>query len=505
MNYIKRAVLNVYCYDFDKTIYKKDSSISFFLFCLKKHPKLIWNFIISIFYLILNKCGIISTKKFKSVYFSFVTKLKDIDENVNLFWDKEIKNINKWYLEKKKDNDIICSATPDFILKPLFDRINPNSIVIATKIDFKTGEIIGENLKGIEKVNALKSYFKSDSLKFEEVYTDSMTDLPILDLAENKYIVGKKGNVYTFGNQKPTILTKIKYIIKQMRIKHYIKNGLIFLPLFFSTELKNIDSFIYCISGFVSFCFIASTVYVINDLLDAKKDRLHEKKRKRPIACYMIKPYEAILMAITLFIISIGLSIFTFGFDFFVLCILIGYALLNLWYSFQLKHIPIVDVFVLASCYLIRMFFGAVIINIKVSNWLFLTVLCGALFMGFGKRRNELCQQKSATRKVNEIYTHNFLDKNMYISMAMCLIFYSLWAIDLKNLGYGQFNRLLLLATIPIIYFIMMKYSLNIEGEANNGDPIDVFLKDYILILAVIIFLIVIVLAIYIPVDITLF
>ena len=495
----------MYCYDFDKTIYKKDSSISFFVFCLKRQPGLIWHFIKSFFCLVFNKCGMMSTKKFKSVYFSFLKKIKDVDQKVYEFWEKEIKNINKWYLEQKRDNDVICSASPEFILIPLFNKINPNSTIIATKINLETGEVIGENLKGKEKVKALKEHFKEENLKFEGVYTDSMSDFPILDLTENKFIVGKKGNVYVFGYQKPTLTTKIKYIIKQMRVKHYVKNGLIFLPLFFSTNLTNVDSLLYCISGFISFCLIASTVYVINDLLDAKKDRLHEKKRKRPIACYMIKEHEAIAMSIILFGLSVGIAMLTFDANFLVLGILIGYAVINLWYSFQLKNIPIVDVFVLASCYLIRMFYGALIVKVKVSNWLFLTVLCGALFMGFGKRRNELRQQKNATRKVNELYNQDFLDKNMYISMAMCLIFYSLWAIDFKNSGYEQFNRLLLLATIPIIYFIMMKYSLNIESENNNGDPIDVFLKDIVLILAVIVFIVMIAFAVYVPVSIVLF
>lgn len=493
------------CYDFDKTIYKKDSSIAFFLFCMKKKPRLIFNFIKSIFYLILNKFGIMSTEKFKSHYFSFVKYLENVNDMVNLFWNQEIKNINEWYYRTKRNTDVICSASPEFILIPLFKKINSNATIIATKIDLATGKIVGNNIKGEQKVEALKEHFNTNIIEFNDVYTDSMSDLPILDLAQNKYIIGKKGNIYPFGKQRVSLLIKLKYVIKQLRMKHYIKNGLIFLPLFFSTKLTNISDLIACVSSFISFCFIASMVYVINDLLDARKDRLHKKKRKRPIACYMIKPYEAVVMAITLFIMSIGLSILTFGMDWLILFILIGYALINFAYSLYLKHLPIVDVFTLASCYLIRLFYGSIVIDVELSNWLFLTVLCGALFMGFGKRRNELKQQKNETRKVNRLYTQNFLDKNMYIAMAMCLVFYSLWAIDFKNMEYNQFNRILLLSTIPIIYFIMMKYSLNIENENNDGEPIDVLLKDYVLIATVLVFLIFIIFAVYIPISITMF
>lgn len=492
------------CYDFDKTIYKKDSAIQFFLFCLKLKPILCFHFIKCCFLAILNAFGIIKTKAFKEKFFSFVKHFNNIDEIVEKFWKKESKNINKWYLDQKQDTDIICSASPEFLVKPIFSIINEKATVICTNYNLSTCKIDGENLKGDNKVSALKEYLKNENITFDAVYTDSMSDFPILDLTENKFIVGRKNQPYTFGKQKPKLLTKIRYTIKQLRIKHYVKNGLIFLPLFFSGQLSNLSAILYSISGFVSFCLIASFVYVINDLFDAKNDRKHSRKRKRPIACYMIKTYEAIILATLLFVASITLNIITLGINYWSLGILVGYAILNLLYSFALKHIPIVDAFVLALCYLVRVLFGGLIINTAVSKWLYLTILCGALFMGFGKRRNELKQETSSTRKVNEFYNYNFLDKNLYICLAMSLVFYSLWAIDL-NFDKGQFNRFLLLVTIPLVYFIMMKYSLDIEQSENNGDPIDVLLKDITLILSVIIFVALIIVAVYVPINISLF
>ncbi|MBQ3502133.1 MAG: decaprenyl-phosphate phosphoribosyltransferase [Clostridia bacterium] len=494
------------CYDFDKTIYKKDSSIKFFLFCLKRHPSLILNFIKSLFVSVFYIIGFIPTKRYKEIYFSFLTKIKDIDLEVKLFWEKEKRNINSWYIEKMKENDVICSASPEFLVKPLFDIINPKANVICTKTNINNNgkvEIVGENLKGNAKVKAIQDYFNSEDVKFDEVYTDSMSDFPILDLTENKFIVGKGGNAYRFGEQKPTMGVKIKYLIKQLRVKHYVKNGLIFLPLFFSKSLTDIKMLLMAFSGFVSFCLVASVIYIINDIVDVKKDRQHYKKRKRPIACYMVKRYEAVIMAISLFVISIGLSVLTFGINYIVLTVLIGYVVLNLAYSYYLKNLPIVDVFVLAMCYIIRILFGGLIIGVPVSKWLYLTVLCGALFMGYGKRRNELKNEGDKTRKVSKFYTYNFLDKNIYISLAMCLVFYSLWASGFKSGDLGLMNRLMLLATIPIVYFIMMKYSLNIESENNNGDPIDVLLKDKILIGAVVIFMGLILVSLYVPINMT--
>lgn len=494
------------CYDFDKTIYKKDSSVSFFIFCLKKWPMFIFHFIGCLFLAIVYALGLIKAKRFKEIFFKFLNKIDNIDAIVEEFWEKEYKNINHWYLENMQESDVICSASPEFLVKPLFAKINSNAHVICTKLE-KVDEkykIVGANLKGEAKVEAIKKHFDNDNVVFDEVYTDSMSDLPILDLTENKFIVGKKGNVYKFGEQKPSFWVKIKYFFKLLRVKHYVKNALIFLPLFFSAQLINLHEFLLVLSGFVSFCLIASSIYVVNDLFDVKKDRLHYKKRKRPIACYMIKPCEAIILAIILFTLSIALSVLTFGFNIFILLILAGYVVLNILYSTCLKHVPIVDVFVLAICYLVRVFYGGLLINVLVSKWLFLTILCGSLFMGYGKRRGEINLEKAQTRKVNKFYNYNFLDKNMYTAQTMCLIFYSLWAIDFRgDIALGLINKFILLATIPLVYFIMMKYSLNIENPKNDGNPIDVFFKDKILILASVAFVALIVISVYVPINIS--
>ena len=388
------------CYDFDKTIYRKDSSIKFYFYCLKRRPTMIFGMFILAFYFLLNAIGMITTKRLKEKFFGFLNKVKNIDELVEKFWAKEIKNVNAWYNETKREDDVICSASPQFLVEPAIKMINPNALVICTQMDSTTGIITGENLKGVEKVNKLKEVLAED-VKFDSVYTDSISDLPILDLAENKYIVcGKK--YYKFGEQKPTLGVKIKYVIKQMRVKHYVKNGLIFLPLFFSGLLTQWNSILSCVYGFISFCLMASFVYVVNDLMDVKNDRKHTSKRKRPIACYMIKQHEAIIMAVVLFVSSVLINYFAFGLNPLIYVNLIGYAIINLLYSLWLKHIPIVDVFMLSACYLLRVFYGGLIIGTSVSKWLYLTILCGSLFMGFGKRRNEIKNEKEGTRKVSK-------------------------------------------------------------------------------------------------------
>ncbi len=485
------------CFDFDKTIYKKDSAISFYMFYLKKYPFRIFGVFRMVVLFILNCIGFINTKQFKEKYFAFIKNIKDIDSFVAEFWQKEKGKMINSVVANIKDGDVVISASPLFLVEPAIKMINEKIVVFATDMDKTTGLINGENMKGKEKLKLLN---EKGYTSFDAVYTDSLSDFPILDMATNKYIVcGEK--YYEFGKQKPTLGTKIKYIIKQLRVKHYVKNGLIFLPLFFSGFLTDWGYIVRAIWGFVSFCLSASFVYVVNDLVDAKKDRNHSTKRKRPIASYMVKPYEAILLAMFLLVSNCCILTFVFNFEFAVVSLVFGYIILNIMYSMWLKKIPILDVFLLASFYVIRVFFGALILWTGVSKWLYLTIICASLYMGFGKRRNEIKKEGDDTRGVNKHYNFAFLDKNMYLCLTMCLIFYALWVVEFRIITVEYYNSILLLATIPIMFFIMMKYSLNIENPSNSGDPIDVLLKDKVLIFMCLLFVAMVVVSVYVPVS----
>jgi 4-hydroxybenzoate polyprenyltransferase len=159
--------------------------------------------------------------------------------------------------------------------------------------------------------------------------------------------------------------------------------------------------------------------------------------------------------------------------------LLLLYLLSNVAYSRGLKNIPIVDVTILASGYVIRVIFGAVIAGVEISVWLYLVITVGAYYLGLGKRRNELNNEKE-TRSVMLFYTHNFLDKNMYVCQALCVVFYALWSID--SITVARFHSSAFVFTIPIVLIIFLKYSLNIETDT-DGDPTSVLLKDKTLLL----------------------
>lgn len=273
--------------------------------------------------------------------------------------------------------------------------------------------------------------------------------------------------------------------IKLMRPKHYMKNFLVFLPLLFSGNFFDKSNIITCLLGFVCFSLLASTIYIINDIRDKDKDKKHKTKCNRPIASGKISVKNAIIFDILLIIIIAFVCMFG-KFNLLSICLVILYFIINLIYSFGAKNVPILDIVILVSGFFIRVLFGATLLNITVSNWLYLTVIAISFYLGLGKRRNEIIKSGAKSRKVLEYYNKDFLDKNMYMCLTMAIVFYSLWTTDsavvLKN------NNLLIW-TVPIVIIIAMKYSMNIEGNS-DGDPVEVIMKDKILILLGLIYVI---------------
>ncbi len=260
-----------------------------------------------------------------------------------------------------------------------------------------------------------------------------------------------------------------KYL-QLLRVKHYIKNFLVFLPMFFGGAFFDMSRVINACLGFIAFCALSSAVYIINDYRDIEKDRKHPTKKNRPLASGAISPRNAVIVGVLL-VIGVLLCSAAIG-NLFSFLLLMIYLSLNLAYSLGLKNKPIIDVVILASGYVIRVFYGGAITDVSVSKWLYLVVVTGSLYMGLGKRRNELRTQTN-TREVLKYYNESFLDKNMYVCMALVNVFYSLWSIDIKN-PY-------LIWTVPFFIVIIMRYSLDIE-QSSDGDPVEVIIHDKTLI-----------------------
>lgn len=269
----------------------------------------------------------------------------------------------------------------------------------------------------------------------------------------------------------------MKNILKLLRVKHWIKNGLIFLPVIFNRSLE-INDWLCGIIGMIAFSLTASAVYIINDIRDVEKDRLHDIKKNRPIASGEVSISLAQVICVMLVVISNCLNLILAQDKLWSEIWIIIYLMLNILYSFGLKDKTIVDVVILASGFVIRVLYGGAIVAIDVSPMLILTVLMFSLYMGLGKRRNEKRKIKNDTREVLKYYTDAFLDKNMYMCLTLGIVFYSIWSLALENMIY----------TVCFVVIICMRYNLIIERES-LGDPVDVLLSDKVLIALVIMFL----------------
>ena len=274
----------------------------------------------------------------------------------------------------------------------------------------------------------------------------------------------------------------MKDYLKLMRVKHYIKNFLIFAVIIFSSNLFNLNMLFTNILNFVSFSLTCSIVYTINDIFDIEKDKKHPTKKNRPLASGKISKRNAYIFVLILFsfssIINFLPCIFNKDYSllFTYLC-LYGYLIMNILYSIKLKHVPIVDIFILTLGFLIRVVYGSVSIGVSISNWMYLTVLAVSFYAALGKRRNEYIKNGSKSREVLKYYNKEYLNKFMNTFTTAAIVFYSLWA--------NNMNSVFFLISILFVIFILMRYSLIVEGDS-LGDPVDVVLNDKLLFFSII-------------------
>jgi 4-hydroxybenzoate polyprenyltransferase len=285
----------------------------------------------------------------------------------------------------------------------------------------------------------------------------------------------------------------IKNIIKLIRVKHYVKNALIFVPLIFSLNFTKTSLVFNEVLAFVAFSLTASFVYVINDIADKEKDRLHPTKKNRPIAAGSISVSQGLAIALVL----IGLSFYiAYSINLKSLLIVVLYLITNLLYSFWLKHIPVVDVSIIALGFILRVLIGGTAIDVPLSKWLLLTIMTLSFYLGFAKRRNEMSKisQTNETRKVLKEYNLAFLDKAMNSMMTLSIAFYALWSIDEQVVR--TFNSDKLIMTVPFVLIGMFRYSLIVEGDS-YGDPTDVIFSDKLLQLVILGYIIFVFMLIY--------
>jgi len=177
-------------YDFDNTIYDGDSTIDFYLFCLKEHPSILRKLPIQLYWFVKYKLGKTEKIVFKTHFFSFLKCLSDQEALIKKFWDKKEHLIRKWFILQHKNSDVVISASPEFLLTEICERIG-NIYLIASKVNSQTGDFLSANCYGEEKVFRFKSVFGDE--KIDEFYSDSFSDKPLADISKKAFLVNKKG------------------------------------------------------------------------------------------------------------------------------------------------------------------------------------------------------------------------------------------------------------------------------------------------------------------------
>jgi len=287
----------------------------------------------------------------------------------------------------------------------------------------------------------------------------------------------------------------MRYLFLSLRPRQWIKNFFIFLPLVFGRKIFSFPENLNSVIAFLLFSLAASAVYLINDIIDAKKDKLHPIKRLRPIASGRFSIGQAKITAIILSILSIAFS-FTlnkyFGFT------ILAYIIFNFMYTFFLKNLVIIDVFCIGGFFLLRIIAGSIVANVQLSHWILIITILLALFLGFNKRRQELrLMGKSAAKHRNSLinYTVHYIDLMIAVITSSIVMAYMLYAVDARTIK--EFNTSNLIYTIPFVYYGLFRYLYIIYRFRRDGDPTRILLTDKVLQLDIILWINVCIAVIY--------
>jgi decaprenyl-phosphate phosphoribosyltransferase len=262
-------------------------------------------------------------------------------------------------------------------------------------------------------------------------------------------------------------------LFKLMRPKQWVKNGFVLAPLAFSGMFLDSGAVSHALFAVLLFCVASSATYIVNDMNDIERDLRHPKKSKtRPLAAGTVSVPAALILLATLYsVLVLGWFVAPR-----VVVVIAVYLMLNLAYSFVLKHQPVVDIFTIAIGFVLRVYAGAMALDVPVSSWMFITTLCLALYLAAVKRRQELSQSGTEGRKVLEKYSVSLVDRYAEMSATGALLFYSMFVMSAKPE---------LVSTVPLVLFGLFRYWFVVEALDGGESPTDALLSDWQLLLTV--------------------
>jgi 4-hydroxybenzoate polyprenyltransferase len=280
----------------------------------------------------------------------------------------------------------------------------------------------------------------------------------------------------------------LRAFLEELRPKQWTKNILVFAAPLFAFRIMSTEDWIKVFGGFVAFCLISGTVYILNDFVDLEKDKQHPDKRYRPMAMGILSPKLGLILGTALFLITLYGS-WWLGRLFFLIILL--YFVLNVLYSFLLKHIVIIDVFLITFGFVLRALAGAVLFNGRITPWFLICIMWLALFLAISKRRSEiylLQDSKGSHRKVLDQYNVDFLEQLISIVTTATIISYSLFTITSGHTLY-------LMLSIPLVIYGVFRYLYLIHAEGKGGKPEEVLIGDKHILITVILYVITVIVA----------
>ena len=268
-------------------------------------------------------------------------------------------------------------------------------------------------------------------------------------------------------------LAQIRGMFALLRPRQWVKNVFVFAPLIFAGEFLKLQSIEKVALAALIFCVASSATYILNDLTDIERDRRHPKKSKsRPLASGLVSIPQAITLLLILYVALLAAWFVMPA----VLYVVLGYLLLNLAYTFVLKHQPVIDIFTIAIGFVLRVYAGAMALSVPVSSWMFVTTLCLALYLAAVKRGQELASNGSDSREVLQHYTPALIDRYAEMAATGALLFYSLFVMT---------ARPEMVMTIPLVIYGLYRYWFIVESKDCGESPTDALLGDWQLLLTV--------------------
>ncbi len=281
----------------------------------------------------------------------------------------------------------------------------------------------------------------------------------------------------------------VKDLITTIRPAQWIKNSIVFAAVIFAQEYHDLDKLLQASIAFACFCLVSSSVYLLNDVIDVPRDTKHPTKKNRPIASGRVPAGVALAVSVVFAASSVAAGYFLLPPVF--LLTLLAYVVLNIGYSFKLKHVVILDVMSIAAGFVLRAVAGALAVSVPISSWLLICTTLLALFLGFGKRRHELVllgDKADGHRNILTEYSPYFLDQMIGVVTASTVVAYCFYTLSPEVQDKLGSDKLVL--TVPFVLYGVFRYLYLIHQRQVGGNPTRVMLTDLPILITVVLWLV---------------